>query len=112
MKGLSWNRMCALSLSRYVRKRFYANICAVHDLNQFALQFIMKLRNLLALSAVFVGFYIAGQLSVSAQNANGLLLTVNDIGDSSDVNRGDMICADANGRCSLRAAIEESNADL
>ena len=36
--------------------------------------------------------------------------TVNTAGDMSDVNPGDGVCADVNGNCSLRAAIEETNA--
>src|SRR5438552_1720069 len=36
--------------------------------------------------------------------------TVNDLGDTSDANAGDQICADSNGQCTLRAALEEANA--
>ncbi len=36
--------------------------------------------------------------------------TVNDLGDTSDNNPGDRVCNDGNGICTLRAAIEESNA--
>src|SRR5882762_10955183 len=36
--------------------------------------------------------------------------TVNTQSDTHDVNPGDGQCADADGNCSLRAAIEESNA--
>jgi len=36
--------------------------------------------------------------------------TVNDLGDTSDANAGNQACADSNGKCTLRAAIEEANA--
>lgn len=39
-------------------------------------------------------------------------LTVNFRGDSQDSNAGDGVCADSNGLCSLRAALEESNANI
>jgi hypothetical protein len=72
----------------------------------------MRLTHLLTFFAVLIALNIGGQISVNAQDGeNGLLLTVNDNGDSSDIDPGDRICANANGRCSLRAAIEESNAD-
>ena len=38
------------------------------------------------------------------------LFTVNDLGDMPDANPGDTVCADANGKCTLRAAIQEANA--
>jgi CSLREA domain-containing protein/uncharacterized repeat protein (TIGR01451 family) len=37
--------------------------------------------------------------------------TVNSTGDSHDANPGDGVCADSTGACTLRAAIEEANAD-
>jgi hypothetical protein len=40
---------------------------------------------------------------------SGRLFTVNDTGDSNDAQTGDGLCADANGKCTLRAAIQESN---
>ncbi len=36
--------------------------------------------------------------------------TVNDLGDTPDATPGDKICADANGKCTLRAAVMEANA--
>lgn len=39
----------------------------------------------------------------------GMLLTVNDSGDGADAVAGDSICATSDGRCTLRAAIEEAN---
>jgi CSLREA domain-containing protein len=38
------------------------------------------------------------------------LFTVNDSGDTADANPGNTVCADANGKCTLRAAIQEANA--
>jgi CSLREA domain-containing protein len=49
-------------------------------------------------------------LTADETKAEGKLLTVNDAGDSFDANPGDRICADGNGKCTLRAAIQESNA--
>lgn len=42
----------------------------------------------------------------------GIAFTVNTTGDSVDANPGDGICADANGKCSLRAAVMEANANI
>jgi len=47
--------------------------------------------------------------SVNAQSG-GHIITVNDVGDTLDATPGDGICADAAGKCTLRAAISESNA--
>ena len=41
--------------------------------------------------------------------AAGLSFTVNSTSDASDANNGDGICADSRGRCTLRAAVTESN---
>ncbi|HEX2851008.1 MAG TPA: choice-of-anchor Q domain-containing protein [Acidimicrobiales bacterium] len=41
----------------------------------------------------------------------GATFTVDDPGDTSDATPGDGICADAGGKCTLRAAVEEANAD-
>lgn len=49
-------------------------------------------------------------LSVSAQTS-GQVYTVNDISDSNDAILGDGQCADAAGKCTLRAAIQEANSD-
>src|SRR5687767_12541016 len=62
------------------------------------------------ISRVFavVCLFIASFLVVSAQSST---FTVNTTTDSVDANPGDGVCADADGRCSLRAAIMEANAD-
>lgn len=49
-------------------------------------------------------------VNVSAQS--GKLFTVNDAADTHDATVGDTFCADANGKCTLRAAIEEANANV
>ena len=52
-------------------------------------------------------WFCAGRRS---QGGNGLLLVVNSTADASDAAAGDGVSADASGKCTLRAAIEESNA--
>ena len=64
---------------------------------------------LIFLSLAFI-FTLAAANPIDAQGT-GSLFTVNDSGDSMDASPGDNICADVNGRCTLRAAIVESNAD-
>ena len=44
-------------------------------------------------------------------NSSPSTFTVDDTGDTSDANPGDGICADASGNCTLKAAIEEANAN-
>lgn len=60
---------------------------------------------------LFICIIFAGGISVNAQ-ATGRVYTVDDVGDTVDASAGDTICADANGRCTLRAAIDESNTTL
>ena len=68
----------------------------------------MKSVNLsLAALSLLILFGLGG-ISVHAQVA-GKLFTVNHNGDSIDAIPGDRICADADGQCTLRAAIQESN---
>lgn len=45
-------------------------------------------------------------------DAAATLYTVTSTGDGDDINIGDGVCADANGDCTLRAAIQEANAIL
>ncbi|HEY0427698.1 MAG TPA: choice-of-anchor Q domain-containing protein [Pyrinomonadaceae bacterium] len=54
-------------------------------------------------------FFLFFPTLVHAQN--GKLHTVNDINDTNDASIGDGICADAGGKCTLRAAIQEANTD-
>ena len=52
---------------------------------------------------------IEAKAQSSFQLSFGPLFTVNSTADTVDVNVGDGVCADSNGQCTLRAAIEESN---
>ncbi len=45
-----------------------------------------------------------------AQPAMAAIFMVTDPYDATDANAGDGICADADGHCTLRAAVQESNA--
>jgi CSLREA domain-containing protein len=58
-----------------------------------------------ALSASFTGFAVAGNEPLS-----GLAFTVDSEADTVDANPGDSYCADAGGACTLRAAVQETNA--
>jgi hypothetical protein len=68
----------------------------------------MKARYLLTFA---LGILLFCWLPARSQDVNGLLLTVNSTGDSRDAFTGDRICADENGRCTLRAAVEETNSN-
>jgi CSLREA domain-containing protein len=49
---------------------------------------------------------------ISARSASASVFTVNSTGDASDANPGDGVCETSTpGECTLRAAIEEANAD-
>ncbi len=71
----------------------------------------MKFTILLTLATFYLTLYIFSPISASAQDVNGLLLTVNSGGDAHDADPGDRLCADAGGQCTLRAAIDETNAN-
>lgn len=58
---------------------------------------------------LFLVFCVADVTRLSAQPPKGTILTVNDTGDSVDAVPGDGVCADAAGKCTLRAALAESN---
>jgi len=71
-----------------------------------------RINNLLLLScAIFLCALFAGVSELHAQTP-GALFTVNDAGDTFDAVPGDGICADAADRCTLRAAIGESNTTI
>jgi hypothetical protein len=56
-------------------------------------------------------FAVFTAVGVKAQGApDRRLLTVNDTNDTNDTNIADGLCLDANGKCTLRAAIDETNA--
>jgi len=61
------------------------------------------------LYAFILTFLFFSTTAVYAQS--GKLHTVNDTADTNDANAGDGICADAGGKCTLRAAIQEANTD-
>ena len=67
----------------------------------------MKIKNLPTLFIAVIVFCLCCAAPVNAQT--GLLLTVNNSGDSVDAVPGDGACADSSGRCTLRAAIDEAN---
>ncbi len=61
----------------------------------------------------FLFFTALAAANLQAQTASGgSLFTVNDTGDSNDSIIGDGVCLDSNGKCTLRAAIDESNASV
>jgi CSLREA domain-containing protein len=68
-------------------------------------------RLLLAISLPFLCFSATAEIRAqsSFQISFGPLFTVNSTADIADINAGDGVCADSNGQCTLRAAIEESN---
>lgn len=52
---------------------------------------------------------LASENRLLAYPDKGTVITVNDVGDTVDAAPGDGVCADAAGKCTLRAAIMESN---
>ena len=64
------------------------------------------------LSALMVGALVLGAPAAVVQGA-ATTFTVNSTGDAGDVNQGDGVCetAPSNANCTLRAAIEEANAN-
>lgn len=68
----------------------------------------VTVRSLLTLGLATLVF---GCVSARAQDITGLLLIVSSNADSNDAQPGDRVCADAGGQCTLRAAIEETNAN-
>src|SRR5215203_6642061 len=65
------------------------------------------------LSISLLLFFLCAATDANAQStiqiSIGPLFTVNSTADTIDANPGDGLCADSNGQCTLRAAIEESN---
>ena len=59
---------------------------------------------------VSLWFLICLCLILTATDAAAATFAVNTINDTSDAAAGDGVCADQNGDCSLRAAVEEANA--
>ncbi len=69
----------------------------------------MKPRTFLSLLLCLISIF-AISVDMAQGQSGGRVITVNDIGDSIDAAAGDGVCADAAGKCTLRAAIEEANA--
>ena len=65
------------------------------------------LRAIATLHVLVFVIIVASQLPTT--QATGGVFTVNSLGDTPDLFTGNGICADANGTCTLRAAIEETN---
>lgn len=56
-----------------------------------------------------LALFLAVAASLAARSAHALVFTVNTTSDTHDKTPGDNKCSDSSGKCSLRAAIEESN---
>ena len=65
---------------------------------------------LVAPLALTLWLVLAAVTSAGVLSAAGPTFTVDSTGDSADDNPGDGVCDDGTGKCTLRAAIEESNA--
>ena len=72
----------------------------------------MRHRGLSALLGVSVVLAVMFATSGGTSAAVGVAFTVDSAADSSDMNVGNGICATATGACTLRAAIQESNASV
>jgi hypothetical protein len=68
------------------------------------------LANTPRLAALITAIALAGATAGDATPALAASFTVNATHDAPDSTPGDGICADANGSCTLRAAVEETNA--
>lgn len=60
---------------------------------------------------VFTFFFPSVWTVINVKAQSGTLFTVNHTGDTNDANVGDGTCSDSNGKCTLRAAIQEANND-
>ena len=65
------------------------------------------------ISLLFFSFFAVSEAwaQPTLQISIGPLFTVNSTADTIDANPGDALCADSSGRCTLRAAIQESNVE-
>lgn len=72
----------------------------------YPVQLLIKGLWLLAIAALLTGL----NLQLSEMRAYATMITVNTTADSVDVSPGDGVCADGNGACSLRTAVQEANA--
>jgi CSLREA domain-containing protein len=69
------------------------------------------MKNSLLNSILLIMLFLSASAVTNVNAQGGRLFTVNHNGDTNDVNVGDGVCADANEKCTLRAAIQEANAD-
>jgi hypothetical protein len=70
----------------------------------------MNSKNLAAYAIALLLFTTVGAYDLQAQsNIAGRLFSVDGAGDSMDSNAGDGVCLDLNGKCTLRAAVQEAN---
>lgn len=69
----------------------------------------MKVRQLSPVILPLLAIFVLG-VAKGVQAQRGYVFTVISVADSTDAVLGDTICADSNGQCTLRAAIEEANA--
>ncbi len=53
---------------------------------------------------------VSAMATVSVATCTNATFSVNETSDVADINPGDKICDDGNGRCTLRAAVDEANA--
>jgi uncharacterized repeat protein (TIGR01451 family)/CSLREA domain-containing protein len=67
----------------------------------------MSTRALLCVTALLVVL-----VSASGSASAAIVFTVNSVGDGSDANPTDGVCADTTGACTLRAAIQQANATV
>jgi CSLREA domain-containing protein len=68
-------------------------------------------RQLLAIISIIAAISFGGLTFVPAAVASPTTFTVNSVGDGADANAGDGLCDVGEGECTLRAAIEEANAN-
>ena len=98
-------------------KRIYKTISAMLSFSRHLNSGVLnpKMQNfhsrLSIISLLF--FFLCAAAQAEAQStfqiSIGPLFTVNSTADSADANPGNGLCADSNGQCTLRAAIQESN---
>jgi CSLREA domain-containing protein len=74
-----------------------------------------RISAVIVVAAVLLAAFIAACLLLAAKPAHAIdftaVFTVNSTGDEPDANVGDNVCATSGGACTLRAAIQEANAN-
>ena len=69
------------------------------------------MRSLTGLSCGLPAALLLGLCLFPSRHAAAANITVNSLADTPDALLNDGLCADANGACTLRAAIQQANAD-